>query len=61
MSMPPVISTSVWPKTSGASSEIWRATFSRFPSVRKYCPVVSAKVTKIATAITAGVKPPGVR
>ena len=31
MSMPPAISTSVWPNTSGASSEICRATFSRFP------------------------------
>ena len=29
MSIPPATSTIVWPKTSGASREIWRATFSR--------------------------------
>src|SRR5258708_23146604 len=54
-SIPPAMSTIVWPKTSGASREIWRATFSRLLNVRKYSPADSANVAKSATTMIAAV------
>ena len=46
--------TIVSPNTTGASSETWRVTFSRFSAVRKVRPVVRAKAPKIGAAISKG-------